>query len=190
MQSIFHNSFSNPQDEPENTTISAYQSLPKPKKDTVGLTFTDPFAWAIGIFEGEGCLSYSQSGDNWEMSVEMTDMDVLWSYYEAIGCVGNLTGLKKDLHVLKITNHLAGTDPKRDLIRDLIIRFYPYMHERRRAKCDEFFSEVPLQKMKLLIDADFIVYKCCAAAESEIDWGDDVITVVSKFSEAYRSVVN
>ena len=42
--------------------------------------------------------------------------------------------------------------------------------------------------MKLLIDADFIVYKCCAASESEIDWGDDVITVVSKFSEAYRSV--
>ena len=42
--------------------------------------------------------------------------------------------------------------------------------------------------MKLLIDADFIGYKCCAAAESEIDWGDDVITVVSKFSEAYRSV--
>ena len=42
--------------------------------------------------------------------------------------------------------------------------------------------------MKLLIDADFIVYKCCAASEDEIDWGDDVITVVSKFSEAYRAV--
>ena len=42
--------------------------------------------------------------------------------------------------------------------------------------------------MKLLIDADFIVYKCCAAAEDEIDWGDDVITVVSKFSEAYNAV--
>ena len=42
--------------------------------------------------------------------------------------------------------------------------------------------------MKLLIDADFIVYKCCAAAEDEIDWGDDVITVVSKFSEAYHAV--
>ena len=42
--------------------------------------------------------------------------------------------------------------------------------------------------MKLLIDADFIVYKCCAAAEDEIDWGDDVITVVSKFSEAYAAV--
>ena len=39
--------------------------------------------------------------------------------------------------------------------------------------------------MKLLIDADFTVYKCCAAAETEIDFGDDVIVVTSKFSEAY-----
>ena len=36
--------------------------------------------------------------------------------------------------------------------------------------------------MKLLIDADYIVYKACAGAEDEIDWGDDVITVVSRFS--------
>jgi DNA polymerase-1 len=42
--------------------------------------------------------------------------------------------------------------------------------------------------MSLLIDADYIVYKCCAAAETEIDWGDDVIVVSSKFSEAYDKV--
>tara|TARA_Y100000593_G_scaffold30841_2_gene61032 strand:- start:810 stop:1544 length:735 start_codon:yes stop_codon:yes gene_type:complete len=42
--------------------------------------------------------------------------------------------------------------------------------------------------MKLLIDADFIVYKCTAAAESEIDFGDDVIVVTSKFTEAYGCV--
>ena len=42
--------------------------------------------------------------------------------------------------------------------------------------------------MKVLIDADFIVYKCCAAAETEIDFGDDVIVVSSKFSEAYNCV--
>ena len=39
--------------------------------------------------------------------------------------------------------------------------------------------------MKLLIDADFIVYKSCAAAESEIDFGNDVILVTSDFSDAY-----
>lgn len=42
--------------------------------------------------------------------------------------------------------------------------------------------------MSLLIDADYIVYKCCAAAETEIDWGDDVIVVSSKFTEAYDKV--
>ena len=42
--------------------------------------------------------------------------------------------------------------------------------------------------MKLLIDADFIVYKSCAACETEIDWGDDVIMVISQFSQAYKAV--
>ena len=42
--------------------------------------------------------------------------------------------------------------------------------------------------MSLLIDADYIVYKCCAANETEIDWGDEVIVVSSRFSEAYNMV--
>jgi len=42
--------------------------------------------------------------------------------------------------------------------------------------------------VSLLIDADFIVYKACAGAEVDIDWGDDVILVTSRFSEAYKSV--
>lgn len=43
--------------------------------------------------------------------------------------------------------------------------------------------------MKLYIDADYIVYKGCAAAETEIDWGSDVIMVTSKFTEAYANVL-
>ena len=42
--------------------------------------------------------------------------------------------------------------------------------------------------MSALIDCDFIVYKNCAAAETEIDFGDDIILVASKFSEALRLV--
>ena len=42
--------------------------------------------------------------------------------------------------------------------------------------------------MKLLIDCDYIVYKCCAATETEIDFGDDLIVVTSNFSEAYNNV--
>ena len=42
--------------------------------------------------------------------------------------------------------------------------------------------------MKLLVDADYVVYKCCASAESEIDFGDDVIVVTSRFSDAFHCV--
>ena len=42
--------------------------------------------------------------------------------------------------------------------------------------------------MKILIDADYIVYKSCAGAESEVDFGDDVILVTSNFSDAYKAV--
>lgn len=42
--------------------------------------------------------------------------------------------------------------------------------------------------MTLLIDADYIVYRACAANETEIDYGNDVIVVTSNFSEAYQTV--
>ena len=42
--------------------------------------------------------------------------------------------------------------------------------------------------MKILVDADFTVYKCTAAAEDEIDFGNDVIVVSSRFTDAYSAV--
>ena len=42
--------------------------------------------------------------------------------------------------------------------------------------------------MSLLIDCDYVVYKCCAAAETEIDFGEDLIVVTSRFSEALACV--
>ena len=43
--------------------------------------------------------------------------------------------------------------------------------------------------MKLLIDADYIVYKSCQVCETEIDFGDDVIVVTSRFSDAYKQTL-
>jgi len=42
--------------------------------------------------------------------------------------------------------------------------------------------------VSLLIDADYIVYKSCAANETEVDYGEDVIVVTSNFSEVMESI--
>ena len=42
--------------------------------------------------------------------------------------------------------------------------------------------------MSYLIDADYTVYKNCASAEDEVDFGNDVILVTSRFSDAYKRV--
>ena len=42
--------------------------------------------------------------------------------------------------------------------------------------------------MSILVDCDYIVYKCCAGAETEIDFGEDLIVVTSNFKEAYEYV--
>lgn len=39
-----------------------------------------------------------------------------------------------------------------------------------------------------LIDCDFIVYRACAAAEDEIDFGEDVIFVQSRFSDVIKNI--
>lgn len=40
--------------------------------------------------------------------------------------------------------------------------------------------------MSLLIDADYLAYKTCAACEDETDFGNDVIVVTSRFTEVVR----
>lgn len=41
--------------------------------------------------------------------------------------------------------------------------------------------------MSLLIDADYLAYKTCAACEDEMDFGDDVIVVTSRFSQVTKA---
>lgn len=44
--------------------------------------------------------------------------------------------------------------------------------------------------MSLLIDADYILYKNAAACETEVDFGDNVIVVSSRFSDLQRTIQN
>jgi len=40
---------------------------------------------------------------------------------------------------------------------------------------------------QLRIDADFYAYRTCSANETELDWGDDLITIASNFNEVIRT---
>ena len=44
--------------------------------------------------------------------------------------------------------------------------------------------------MTLLIDADYLAYKSCAACEDEVDYGDDLIVVTSRFSDVLEMFQN
>ena len=93
------------------------------------------------MFEGEGCLTYKQSGDVWTLKVKMTDTDVMWGLYLALGCRGNLTGLVQHPsdnpdHKPHQTWHTA----KRDLIFELVTELYPHMYSRRQEKMIEFLN--------------------------------------------------
>jgi hypothetical protein len=35
--------------------------------------------------------------------------------------------------------------------------------------------------LQLRVDADFYAYRACQSAETELDWGDDLITIASNF---------
>jgi DNA polymerase I len=43
---------------------------------------------------------------------------------------------------------------------------------------------------ELRIDADFFAYRCCQANETELDWGDDLITIASNFKEVIKVFTN
>ena len=42
--------------------------------------------------------------------------------------------------------------------------------------------------MTILLDADFILYKAAAGCETEVDFGDDIIVVSSRFSDLQRTL--
>jgi hypothetical protein len=97
--------------------------------------------WIAGLFEGEGCLTYNTTNDSWCLKVKMTDTDVMWGLYLALGCRGNLAGLVKHPSDAEQNKpHQTWSTSKRDLIFELVTELYPHMYSRRREKMVEFMN--------------------------------------------------
>ena len=75
------------------------------------------------------------------MKIKMTDPDVIWSFYEAIGCLGSIGrygSSPSDKPNWK--PHMTWTISRKDVIFELVTAFYPHMGQRRQAKFKEFMS--------------------------------------------------
>lgn len=95
--------------------------------------------WAAGLFEGEGCLDYS---NGLRARVGMTDEDVIRKFHDAVGfgSVGTLQppGNRKKVWVWSAYGENAIT---------LMHIFYPYLGQRRLAIADKLiakYAEQPL----------------------------------------------
>ena len=138
MQQTYQHPWYKQQELLENTTNSESKSTQRPNKDITGLKCTKSLEWAAGLFEGEGCLSYSKT-DRWELQVQMTDPDTVQDFYEAVGFVGNYHGLYKsparpEHHKPYATWRTSTTE----IIFEIVVRFYQYLGKRRQAKVKEF----------------------------------------------------
>ena len=127
----------------ENTTDSDALSKQKQKQEELGLTYIkykDPEAivWAAGLFEGEGTLVHRKD-DTWYIKVGMTDEDVVRTF----ASIWDLKVSGPYMYSKKRPNDKLVYEAKtaaRDKILEVISDIYPDLHERRRAKCDEFIN--------------------------------------------------
>lgn len=100
-------------------------------------------AWAAGLFEGEGCISFYQrdygSKVQPQMRLGMTDRDVVERFAAIMGCgaIGMVkpgTGGSKAVFEWRIY--------EAEKVRELIALLLPFLGERRRARANEVIAKI------------------------------------------------
>lgn len=118
--------------------------------------FTTPeseFAWAVGIFEGEGCISINRTVGRHgtpllsiRLRVAMRDEDVVRRFRAAVG-IGEV--VRRRQSVAHYEPLFWWSAQRREDVVALLERFLPYLGTRRRAKSLEALrahTEIPAMK--------------------------------------------
>lgn len=109
------------------------------------------WAWAAGIFEGEGCVSVSRSGTRTirQLVIQMTDEDVLRRFHDVVGC-GSLFPIKQHATWQEHWKpawrwaSCAWADQVR-----IYEQFRPWLGTRRSAKFAELLTHPPIDPTAL-----------------------------------------
>lgn len=103
----------------------------------------EDLAWAAGLFEGEGYITYGQQHSDsvrLRLGLNITDEDVIRQFHKIVG-VGTLSGphVRPGSHHKPIWTWYASSF---EAAQALIAAFYPWLHSRRRAKALETLKAV------------------------------------------------
>jgi hypothetical protein len=107
----------------------------------VSLEFSEQveFAWACGLFEGEGSISRQSRSKGVVFRIGSCDKDVIDRFQLAIGNLGSrgeeVTSSNKEFYILIITRWSS--------LEPLLRRMYPFMGKRRKEKIMEMLGDPP-----------------------------------------------
>lgn len=99
------------------------------------------WAWAAGIFEGEGCISYAPARSCRRFTINMTDLDVLESFAFVVGA-GSIVERKVAGHRKRCWGWSVGNWPDVERIGK---RLLPYLRSRRRQKMATLLGDRPIR---------------------------------------------
>lgn len=101
------------------------------------------WAWAAGLFEGEGCIRHSRGTSCRRLALNMTDLDVLQTFQAVVGA-GSLRERKQNVpkHWKRSWAWNCSTWSEVERIGR---RMLPYLHARRRAKMQELLADRPIR---------------------------------------------
>lgn len=105
------------------------------------------FAWAAGLFEGEGSICAAKAGNTTTMKIHvgMADKDIIERFHSIVGCgtVGGPYAGKKAHHKPMYFWRLG----RRSEQIEFINRIWPYLGERRRQQVVDVHSKItPITK--------------------------------------------
>ena len=100
-------------------------------------------AWLAGLYEGEGCLSYTRSRPRgrWNVYLGMTDMDVVYRFRELVGWPGQIGIVRRGLlpgypENYKTMYRITFGGVSR--VTEFTDTLYAQLGQRRRMRIDEF----------------------------------------------------
>jgi len=100
------------------------------------------WAWAAGLFEGEGCIYLREGVNGVQLKVAMTDHDVVIRFWNVVGH-GYVNRAAPTNGVKEVW---VWQEAKRDGVRHVLDGLYPYLGERRKAKADEAYLRLARTK--------------------------------------------